>query len=70
MFPSTLYRLWRDHSLTITLTAIGWVFLAWAWWLEEGTGFDVVVGVGHGALTGALLYWLSGPLREKNKPED
>lgn len=62
--------LWRDHSLTIISTALGVGFLAIAIPFREGTTFDVVSGMGHAALSIALLGALSGPFRERNKPED
>jgi hypothetical protein len=65
-----LLELWRDHSLTITLLALGTVIVGLSQLLPEGKGFDTVLGIGHGALTGGLLFWLQGPLREVKKPED
>lgn len=65
-----LIQLWRDHSLTIVLTAIGLGLLALAAWLEEGTWFDIVVGLGHGAVAVAMVNVLATRLRERNKPED
>jgi hypothetical protein len=63
-------KFWQDHSLTIILAAIGLALLAIAIPFREGTWFDTILGLGHGALTAALLYFLSAYFREKNKPED
>jgi hypothetical protein len=40
------------------------------WPLENDRWFDIWSGLGAGTLTVALFNFLSGPLREKNKPED
>jgi thiol:disulfide interchange protein len=66
--------LWRNHSLTIVLTGLG-LFLTvlalyFVWPLEPDRWFDILSGFGSGVLTVALFNWLSGPLREKNKPEE
>jgi zinc transporter ZupT len=67
-------RLWRNHSLTIVLTALGIALTALAlcfvWPLEADRWFDILSGFGSGVLTVALFNWLSGPLREANKPEE
>jgi hypothetical protein len=41
-----------------------------AWFLEEGTAFDIVVGLGHALAGAALLFFFQGWLRETSKPED
>lgn len=67
-------RLWRNHSLTIVLTALGIALTAYAMWhvwpLDEARWFDVWSGLGAGTLTVALFNWLSGPLVERNRPEE
>jgi thiol:disulfide interchange protein len=66
-------RIWRNHSLTIVLTVLGCGLTALAIWLvwplELDRWFDILSGLGAGLLTVALFNLLSGPLREKNKPE-
>jgi hypothetical protein len=60
----------RDHSLSITCLVMGVVCIMIAWpQYEEGRGWDLWLGFGHGFLTVALFGLLSGPLRERNKPE-
>ena len=61
--------LWRDHSLTIVLGAIGIGLLAIAFAFDE-KWWDVISGLGQGTLTGALVFWLSRFFREVSKPED
>lgn len=61
--------LWRDHSLTIVLAAIGAGTLAFAFLFEEKL-WDLFSGLGQGVLTGALVFWLSRYFRETAKPED
>jgi thiol:disulfide interchange protein len=67
-------RLWRDHSLSIILTAIGVTFVGVAVWLvwpvSRDRWFDIASGLGLGTLTVALFYGLAGCFRERNKPED
>jgi len=63
-------RLWRDHSLTIVLVAIGCVLTGTAFAFDEGRWFDFWLGLGQGTLTAALLFFLSAWFREKAKPED
>ncbi len=63
-------RCWREHSLTIVSAAVGLLFLGLALPFREGTAFDVIVGLGHGALSIALLGFLSGPFRERNKSDE
>jgi hypothetical protein len=61
---------WRDHSLSLTCIAIGVGFICAAFLFEHGTrGWDTVLGIGHGFLTVGGFGLLSGPLRERNKPE-
>ncbi len=60
----------RDHSLSVALLLLGTVILAVAIALPEGKPFDLVSGVGQGFLTGALINLLSGPLRERNRPDE
>jgi hypothetical protein len=38
--------------------------------LREGTAFDLVSMVGGGLATAGLVFALSGPLCERNKPEE
>ena len=70
----SLTSLWRNHSLTVVLSALGIGLTALAMWLvwplEPDRWFDVVSGLGAGTLTVALFNWLSGPLVEKNLPEE
>ncbi len=63
-------NLWRDHSLTIVGFGIGTALLLAAIPFREGTTFDILSGVGGGVLGTAVIFALSGPLREKNKPEE
>ena len=63
-------RLWREHSLTIVLWAIGIPLTAAAWLLEPGKGFDTILSLGAGVLTVALFYTASNFLREVAKPEE
>jgi hypothetical protein len=71
MQPNRLLEFWRDHSLTIVLTAIGCAFtLLGMVAFEEGKWFDLIMGFGQGTLTVGLLYFLSYYFRETVKPED
>jgi len=67
-------RVWQNHSLTVVLTFLGLSATALAVWyvwpLEADRWFDLLSGLGAGFLTVALFNWLSGPLRERNKPEE
>jgi hypothetical protein len=67
-------KMWECHSLTIVLTGLGLVLSALAtafvWPLEADRWFDLLSGLGAGFLTVALFQWLSGPLVERNKPEE
>jgi hypothetical protein len=69
-----LKKLWECHSLTIVLTVLGLVAtclaVALVWPLEADRWFDLLSGLGAGFLTVALFNWLSGPLVERNKPEE
>lgn len=71
--PSSLSKYWRDHSLTIFLTLLGIVCTVvgiwYVWPLDNDRKFDLWTGAGLGIGIIALFNWLSGPLREKNKPE-
>ena len=61
---------WRDHSLSLTCLAIGVAFMVFAFAFDrDGPWWDVVLGIGHGFLTVGGFGLLSGPLRERNKPE-
>jgi hypothetical protein len=51
------------------LWALGLAFLILAFRFEPGRVFDLFLGLGLGLLTVALFNTLSGPLRERNKPE-
>jgi hypothetical protein len=64
-------RLWRDHSLTIILWAIGLTLTALAFFWEPGSwGWDLFMTFGGGCSTVALFYSLAGCFRERNKPEE
>lgn len=63
-------RIWRDHSLSIVSTVIGTGLIVWAFRFDEGQVFDLLLGLGQGVLTAALVFILSGPLRERNRPEE
>jgi hypothetical protein len=65
-----LKRFWRNHSLTIILWGVSMSFIAGAFLFEPGRVFDLLLGVGHGAFTVALLNSLSGRFRERNKAEE
>jgi hypothetical protein len=60
---------WRDHSLTIVIWGLSLTFLSVAFVFEPGRVFDLLLGIGIGTFTVALLNTLAGPLRERNKPE-
>jgi hypothetical protein len=40
------------------------------WPIERDRWFDLLSSMGMGFLTVALWQWLSGPLKEVNRPED
>ena len=63
-------RWWDDHSLTIVLVALGSGFMGLSLLPEPGKLYDFVLGLGHGCWTAALLNLLSGPLRERNRPDE
>ena len=63
-------KLWRDHSLTIVMAGIGSALIVLAFVVEHGRLFDLLLGLGQGVLTAALLFFLSQFFREKTKPED
>lgn len=62
----------EDHSLTLFLSLLATEFILAAWWFtpREGGAWDVLSGLGIGVATGALINWTSGPLRERNNPND
>ena len=62
-------ELWRDHSLTIVLVAIGVTTIAIGFLFDE-KWWDVISGLGQGTLTGGLVFYLSRYFRETAKPED
>jgi len=64
-----MIALWREHSLTLVLAAIGVALLAVAFAFEEKL-WDLISGLGQGTLTGALVFWLSRYFRETARPED
>ena len=60
----------HDHSLSLACLATGIACIVIAWpYYEEGRGWDFWLGLGHGFLTVGGFGLLSGPLRERNKPE-
>lgn len=63
-------RLWRDHSLTIVMGALGTTVTAGAFLLDEGRMFDLVLGIGQSILTTGAVFFLSQYFRETTKPED
>ena len=62
-------EVWRDHSLTIVLATMGVALSAIAFFFDDKL-FDLILGLGQGVLTSALLFLLSRYFREKAKPED
>ena len=66
-------RFWHDHSLSIILTILGLMLTAagvwYVWPLDEDRIWDLLTGAGLGVGIIALYSWLSGPFRERNKPE-
>ena len=64
-----MWRIWRDHSLSIVILALGTLAIGIALMFESGKIFDSIIGIGHGLLTVGLINILSGKLRERNKPE-
>lgn len=65
-----MIRLWRDHSLTIVMVAIGCALSGLAFMIEADRWFDLWLGLGQGTLTAALMFFLSQYFREVAKPED
>lgn len=65
-----MLQFWRDHSLSITCTALGIVITGASPLLPEGKGFDIISGIGNAFLTAGIIFGLQGPLTEKNKPEE
>lgn len=59
----------RDHSLSLALLVLGVTLTGLAIALPEGKAFDLVSGFGLGFLLGALINLMSGPLRERNRPD-
>lgn len=65
-----LARLWRDHSLTVTLAALGSILLGASLLLPGANWWDVLSGLALALLAGALVNGLAGPLHERNRPEE
>lgn len=64
-------RFWRDHSLSIVLVVIGFLFLGAALlFSRDSIWWDIWLGLFHACLGVALLNLLAGPFRERNRPED
>jgi hypothetical protein len=63
-------HLWRDHSLSVTTIGSGVVLVGASIPLREGTAFDILSAVGVGLATAGLVFALSGPLCERNRPEE
>lgn len=61
--------MWRNHSLTIVLWAVGTALVTFAFGFEPGRVFDLLLTMGGGALTVALFNTLAGSFTERNKPE-
>jgi uncharacterized membrane protein YjjP (DUF1212 family) len=66
----SLMVFWRNHSLTIIMTAIGIALTAFAFLFQEGKWFDLWLGLGQGTLTTSAVFFLSRFFRETAKPED
>ena len=64
-----MLRVWRHHSLSITLLVVGAVLIAISLPFGPGQTFDIISMIGGSFLTVALYNLLSGPLREKNRPD-
>ena len=64
------WRIWQDHSLSVVNTVVGIALIVLAFQFEEGRWFDLFLGLGQGVLTAGLVFILSGPLRERNKPDE
>lgn len=67
---STPLSMWRNHSLTIIMLAIGLSLTAVAFLVVDGRLFDLVLGFGQSTLTTAAIFFLSQFFRETAKPED
>ena len=64
-------RWWRDHSLTIVLSVIALTCLGIALLHDrDHRGWDVWLGLFHACIGVALLNFLAGPFRERNRPEE
>ena len=59
----------KDHSLSLACMGMGCVCFAGGVDFDEGQGWDMWLGLGHGFFTVGGFGLLSGPLRERNKPE-
>ena len=70
MNKATLLKIWRNHSLTIVMWTLGSILTAVSFAFEPGRVFDLLLGLGAALITVALFGTLSGPLRERNKPEE
>ncbi len=62
--------LWRDHSLSLTLAALGGLLMLPCIPLAPGEAWDLLMTLGGGCWTVGLVNVLSGPLRERNRPEE
>lgn len=60
---------WRDHSLTIVLGGLAILLMLPCIPLEPGEAWDTFMTLGGGCGTVALLNLLSGPFRERNRPD-
>lgn len=63
-------RCWRDHSLTIVSFLIGTGLTASAYFLKEGTWFDIVAGIGTAFVGVAGYGFLTWVFREVRRPDD
>ena len=65
---------WNDHSLSIVLGILGLTTYAIGITLAVTTDWvrisDFILNLGHGFFPIAVFYFFSGPLRERNRPED
>jgi Trk-type K+ transport system membrane component len=69
--PPLLARIWHDHSLTIMLVTFGMLFFGVALLhTRDHRGWDILLGLFHACTGVALLNFLAGPFRERNKPEE
>lgn len=67
--PMTVVKLWRDHSLSITLVVIGAALMLVSIPLSEGTWFDLISQLGGSFFSVGCYNFLAGPLKERNRPE-